>query len=70
MHIENRESCVSGDPFPNNIVFKTQVCTTQDMSTISRKIFLFMHSILFIIAFSKLPLHASLSTTIIQELCL
>ena len=38
------ESCVSGGPFEGNIVFKTQVCITQDMSTIWRKNFLFMHS--------------------------
>ena len=74
-NIKNRESCVSRAPFPNNIVFKSQVCITQDMSTISRNFFLFMHYIQFIIGFSKLPLHASLSATITRvhvtrELCL
>ena len=44
-----------GAPFPNNIVFKTQVCITQDMSTISRKFFLFMHSGLRCYFIPKMP---------------
>ena len=31
--LDKRESCVCSGPFANNIVFKTQVCITQDMST-------------------------------------
>ena len=42
--LDKRESCVCSGPFANNIVFKTQVCITQDISTNWKKKFLFMHS--------------------------
>ena len=50
-----RESCVLGALFLNNIVFKTQFCIIQDMSTISIKFFFFMHSGLRCYFIPKMP---------------
>ena len=63
-NIKNWENYVLARPFGRNSFFITQVCVTQNMSTVAKKISLSCTMHCFIISFPKLPLHPSMSAAI------
>ena len=66
-HIDLGESCVYRLLYGKYMILETHITEIWDLFGNEKNIMCFLHYILFIFVFSKLPLHTSLSATITSQ---